>query len=425
MPLITKLLSSLTLALLTAGMAWGQATLSGTVSDSEGNPIEGVQVTVRPLLDDTLRFTVETHADGRYALENFNPSRGYRFRLFKEGYLGLWRDVEVGLSGTDRGGQFRQDFVLHRPEEGAKRESRLVMLSRYSPAAGMYQKAQRSLDRGDLKKALKRFESARDLDPELAPVHEGLALVYHQLGRHDDALAAAERALEIAPGDPDFLRIRYDALAALGEGERAREALLQLAQVAANPSNATLFYNEGVDAARKGDGELAESMFQNALRLDPELRKAKEALTKVYHQANKLESATAMATELLADDPNNLDLLRIRQESLARLGREEDAREALRTLVKADPSPRTATLLYNQGVAAFNSKDDLQAEELFQLALEVNPNNREARLGLAEVFLRLARYDECITILEPILAEEPEHAHAMRVRDRAVARRDG
>jgi tetratricopeptide (TPR) repeat protein len=419
-----QLLPLLAVILLTAGPVWAQATLGGTVSDSEGNPVHGVKVTVRPLLDDTLRFSVETGEDGRYTLENFNPSRGYRFQLFKEGYLGLWRDVEVGIDGTSRGSKFRQDFVLHRPEEGVPRESRLVMLSRHSPAAGAYQKAQRALDRGDLEKALKRFENARQLDPELAPVHEGLAVVYHRMGRHTEALATAERALEISPGDPDFLRIRYDALAALGEGERARATLLELAQIAASPSHSTLFYNEGVEAARGGDTVLAESMFQNALRLDPELRKAREALAKVYIQSSKLESAAAMAGELLADTPGDVDLLRIRQEAFARLGREEDARQALRELVAADPGPRTATLLYNQGVAAFNGKDDAKAEELFRLALEVDSDNESARLGLAEVYLRQRRFDECLATLEPILRDDPEHTHALRVQERAIARRD-
>ena len=418
--------ATLTLAitsLLCATPLLAQSTLTGQIADPEGRPIPGAKVTVRPLLDDTLRFSVNSDENGRYVLENFNPSRGYRFSVGKEGFRATWRDVEVGLDGTSRGSNFRQDFVLYPAGlDSGDRDSKLVLLSRYSPAAGIYQKGQRSLERGDLEKALKRFEAARELDEDLAPVHESLAIVYHKLGRHQEALAAADRALEIAPGDPDFLRVRYDALMGLGNREEARKAMQQLADAAASPAVSTLFFNQGVDAARTGDHDLAEIMFQGALRLDPEMRKAKESLAKVYIEARKYESAAAMAGELLEEGPPDLDLLRIRHQAFSALGDGARARQALQGLVQHDPGPRTATLLYNEGVAAFNSKKDSEAEELFQLALQSDPGNQEARLGLAEVLLRQRKFELCLETLEPILAKTPDHSHATRVRDRAVAR---
>lgn len=400
-----------------------QTSLSGTVTDPEGQPIPGAKVTVRPLLDDTLRFSVETNGDGIYRLENFNPSRGYRFSVGKEGFRAVWRDVETGISGTSVGGVFRQDFVLYPAGlDDGDREAKLVLLSRYSPAAGLYQKAQRSLERGDLEKARKRFEAARDLDQDLAPVHEGLAMVYHQLGLHEEAVDAAEKALELAPGDPDFLRVQYDALTGLGKREEARATLVRLAEATSNPATATLFLNEGVEAVRAGDLDLAEVMLQGALRLDPDLPQAKDALAKVYIESRKYESAAAMAGELLKDEPGNVDYLRIRHQAFTGIGDALQARQALQALIQHDPSPRTATLLYNQGVEAFNNKSDERAEEFFKLALELNPKSRESRLGLAEVYLRQRRHELCLDTLEPILAKSPEDAHAGRIRDRAQAR---
>jgi tetratricopeptide (TPR) repeat protein len=405
-----------------------QSTLRGTVVDPQGQPIPGAKVTVRPLLDDTLRFSVETKENGHYTLENFNPSKGYRFTVAKEGCRSVWRDVETGISGTSVGGVLRQNFVLYPVGlYSDRRDSKLVLLSRYSPAAGLYQKAQRSLERGELEKALKRFEAAQELDQDLAPIYEGLAIVYHQLGHHENAVTAADKALELAPGDPDFLRVRYDALTGLGRREEARKTLLHLAETTANPATAnpataTLFLNEGVEAVRGGDRPLAEAMLQGALRLDPGLKQAQDALAKVYIEDQKYESAAAMVRTLLQDDPSNTDYLRISHQAFTGLGDADQARLALQALIHHDPGPRTATLLYNQGVEAFNGGRDEAAEGLFQTALQLNPKSRESRLGLAEVYLRQRRFDLCLEALEPILVETPGDVHAGRIRDRAVAR---
>lgn len=409
--------------LLVCSALLAQTTLSGHVADPEGRPIPGAKVTVRPLLDDTLRFSVQTKEDGRYALENFNPSRAYRFSVGKEGFRAVWRDVETGISGTAAGSVFRQDFVLYPAGlDGGDRDAKLVLLSRYSPAAGLYQKAQRALERGDLEKARKRFESARELDADLAPIYEGLAIVYHRLGHHEDAVTAADKALELAPGDPDFLRVRYDALTGLGQRQQARQTLMHLAQASADPATATLFLNEGVEAARDGDGTLAEAMFQGALRLDPELKQAKDALAKVYIEDHKYESAAALAGDLLKDDPANTDYLRIRHQAFTGLGDALRAQQALQALIRHDPSPRTATLLYNQGVEAFNNGNNTAAEELFGIALELHPKSRESRLGLAEVYLRQRRFELCLETLEPVLAQTPGDSQAGRIRQWALAR---
>ncbi len=400
-----------------------QGHLAGTVTDTEGKPLSGVQVKVSPLLDAVQSFQVETDEQGRFRLENFNPGRAYRFLVFKEGYRTVIRNVESGLSGTSGLGGLEEDFTLIPigVNPGGK-ESNLLIMKRRSAGTEAYRKGNRWLDRGNLEKAKRHYESARRLDPELAPVYEGLSLVYHKLGEYEAALEASGKALELSPWEPDYLRIRYDALNALDREDEGREVLMQLAQAAADAGTANLFYNEGVTAVRRRDIDLAISMFEAALRLNPEMSLATEALAKVYAEGQKYELVLALALEVLAKDPDNLELLRLRQEAASRLGRDAEAAAALEELVRRDPSRRTATLIYNQGVAAFNAGDVATAEGRFRTALRMDDAHLQARIGLAEVLLKTKRHAECLDLIGSILVDHPGNGDAERIAERARSR---
>ena len=400
-----------------------QSTLTGSVEGSDGEPLVGAVVTVRPLLDTALRTQVETDEQGRFRMENFNPSRGYRFHVAKEGYRAVVRDVEAGHAGTSGDGILRQEFVLFpHGVNPTDEQSRRVILRRGSAAVGPYKKGIRAFERGEWVKARNRLESARRLDPELAQVHEALALVYHRLGEYEAGLEAADRALELSPWDPDFLRIRYEALESLGREQEARRALDRLAQAATDRSTAVFFYRDAVAAFKTGDAASAEVLFQTALRLAPEMIEAKSSLAKAYAHSGKYESALAISAEVLEARPGDVEMLRIRQQAWSALGRTEEARAALDELVRHDPGPRTATLLYNQGVKAFNAGDDAGAETIFNKALELHPHSLEARLGLAEVYLRQERYEDCLAETEKIESRNPGNQHARRIAERARVR---
>ena len=424
---MSRLIRVVVLAALVAAPSWraltAQAILSGSVEGPDGEPLVGAVVTVRPLLDATLRIQVETDEQGRFRMENFNPSRGYRFHVAKAGYRALLRDVEAGLHGTSADGVLRQEFVLFpvgvNPTD---EESRLLIMSRQSAASGPYQRGIRAFERGDWEKARQRLESARRIDPELEPVHQALALVYHRLGEYQAGLEAAEQALEMSPWDPDLLRIRYEALVSLGRPEDAGEALDKLAEAATDRSTAIFFHNDGVAALKSGDHASAETMLRTALRLAPEMIEAKDSLAKAYALSGKYESALALSAEVLEVRPGDLELLRLRQEAWSALGRTQEALAALEDLVRQDPGPRTATLLYNQGVKEFNAGDDAGAERSFTRALGIDSDSLQARIGLAEVYLRQKRWEECLKETERIAELSPGNADAQRIAERARAR---
>lgn len=79
-------------------------------------------------------------------------------------------------------------------------------------------------------------------------------------------------------------------------------------------------------------------------------------------------------------------------------------------------------MIYNEGVAAFNSGDDENAEQAFLQALESDRYHLQARIGLAEVYLRQRSFELCLQQVSEILALAPDNPSALRIGERARAR---
>jgi tetratricopeptide (TPR) repeat protein len=66
----------------------------------------------------------------------------------------------------------------------------------------LYDEADKFKDSGDLEAAVAKFNEAVAADPNYALAHSALAVVLQRLGRHDEAVAHAERVCELEPSDP-------------------------------------------------------------------------------------------------------------------------------------------------------------------------------------------------------------------------------
>ena len=140
----------------------------------------------------------------------------------------------------------------------------------------------------DFATAKTHLEEALAKDDQLAPAHGVLALVLNNLGDHQGAVAAADRALELREGEPNALQARYDAYRALGDEAKATEAGEALAASGQNAETAKVVYNEGVEFSRTGDREAAIKAFEEAGRLDPNLHEASDALSGLYFRRRPL-----------------------------------------------------------------------------------------------------------------------------------------
>lgn len=63
------------------------------------------------------------------------------------------------------------------------------------------------LEQGDLDAALGELAAVLAVAPEHLAALRGIAEIHHRQGRSDEALAACRRALDLAHGDPDLVRL--------------------------------------------------------------------------------------------------------------------------------------------------------------------------------------------------------------------------
>ncbi|MEZ0237154.1 MAG: type IV pilus biogenesis/stability protein PilW [Methylophilaceae bacterium] len=135
---------------------------------------------------------------------------------------------------------------------------------------------------GQMAIALDEFTKATELDSSYAPAYTGLGLVHAALKQDAKAESNFKRALQLEPENSEahnnygtFLCVR----------NRVDEAISEFMTAVKNPLYATpesAYLNAGICALKKKDIRNAETYFQNALRVEPNMRAASYQLAQLY-----------------------------------------------------------------------------------------------------------------------------------------------
>lgn len=172
---------------------------------------------------------------------------------------------------SSRGIRFRYEALkgLGRNDEADEMLKKLKKLDNGGDTAKMiFNEGVAASKVGDYKNAKERFAEALELDPTITQAVGALAIIYFNEGDYANAATMAERQLVTEPNSVKAMRIRFDAYRALGEKEKAQEAMEALA--GKDPSALIAeFYNRGVKAFEGGDTDGAIDSFQQVLDFDP------------------------------------------------------------------------------------------------------------------------------------------------------------
>lgn len=394
-----------TFALAAGAHAVGEGRILGTVVDPEGQPIAGLKVTLSQP-GTSYKQEKTTDAKGKFSLLVLDATKEYLLRMEREGYDPFEETIKPKPGDT-----LRLDYTLtmSAPKQAGPSAEEIQQLEGKNQAIAAFNEGVTTLKGGDLSTAAAKFEAAIQLDPALAPAHGALAEIYAEQGKNAEALAAADRYLELEPGNVRGLRVRFDAAKAMGDKEKTAQALQALAAADKSRDTAIRIYNLGAEASRAGDRDGAVNYLKQAIEVDPTLDQAYTALGQVLVVKKDFKQAAEVMDKLLARSPQNLEALTIRYEALNASGDKAGAKAALEAMksVQASQNPEE---LFKQGVAQYNAGNPEGAIQTLGLAVAADPKHAKAHfmLGLAYAGSNGAKAKEHLETFLKLAPDDPD-----------------
>lgn len=296
---------------------------------------------------------------GKRALED--AERAYRQALkLQPNYAMAKQNLAVVLN--DLGRPKEAETILMQALTAGSRDR--ALLAGYQHNLAISARMQRRY--GD---ALRWFEGAQAMSPELPNADYNRASMLQTLGRDDEAIAAYRRALARNPLDINVHRDLNLLLYRRGNDEEFLRSLDDAASI--YPEKSAPLLAKGQLLFVTGDHEKALDAFAAAREIEPENAALRHASASVLARMGRFGEAIAEHEEVLASEPQNAFVWRNYAETLLRARNIEKALIASEKAVALDPD--------NQGTIA-----------LWGLALRASGDPREAGLNdyenLVQVF---------------------------------------
>lgn len=282
---LVAVVSLVAAALFAAHEGW----VVGKVVDETGEPVVGMKIRVQSLDRTATLFETETDATGSYRILLDEAATTYLYRLDKKGFAPFETSFDVAV-----GKESEMNFTVL-TAQAAKRG-----------APAMFNEGATAARSGDMEQAKAKFRGALELDPDLAPAHAALGRILLTEQDYDEALVAAERAVELEPDKAMYLGLRYEILKNLNDEEKIAEARAALEQADPKLAAASRF-KLGMGLFDEGKTEAAVAAFEETIAAEPEHPRGHYMLALCLANLGQNAKAAAHLTrflELAPEDPD-------------------------------------------------------------------------------------------------------------------------
>ncbi|MGO9566846.1 MAG: adenylate/guanylate cyclase domain-containing protein [Desulfomonilaceae bacterium] len=145
-------------------------------------------------------------------------------------------------------------------------------------------------------------KKALSLDESYDPAHSVLGVIYHSLGKYDEAIAEGERAVELNPNGADALAFLGNILNRAGRPEEAIPALHRAMRL--NPMPPAWYYSMlGASYMLTEQYDKAITEFEKGLQLQPDSALHLQWLAATYSMAGREKEACKTVSELIRLNP--------------------------------------------------------------------------------------------------------------------------
>lgn len=264
----------------------------GKVVDAEGKGIPEATV-VFDSPDGGPRFELRTNKKGEYIQVGLSPG-AYRITVSKDGYESRSIQARIGIgmaTDIEKVELLPAQAAIQQPgsEEEVVRE--------------MFAKGVEHTKAGRLDEAAAVFEEINEAHPGILEVHRNLGFIYAQQKDWAKAEASFLAALELRPGEPDFVAALVKIYEQSGQEEKAKELVSRTASD--NPADGTAQFNQGIFLLKEGKTDEAMGAFEAALAADPPAMEAHYYLGTLLVGQDKTPEAIQHLEAYVASNPAN------------------------------------------------------------------------------------------------------------------------
>lgn len=266
-------------------------------------------------------------------------------------------------------------------------------------------------DAAAARRALSRVVDAAD---EATPQQRAEALALRS-GLHkveEKQLADLNRAVELEPEKPDYLRLRAQYLYSK---EKLDEALADIDRaLQSEPDHAATNELRGMILLGQEKYDEALSSFDRASELVPEAPLPYQHRGELYRQKGDLNKALEQLTKALELGPESVATLLVRAGIYYELKKTDEALEDIEQAIRVQPQLVQPHLMKAEIYAATDRLDQAiaQLERLVQLA----PGNVPLLNRLGNFYLMARRPRKSIEVLNQVIEHDPENYGALRFR---------
>jgi tetratricopeptide (TPR) repeat protein len=266
-----------------------------------------------------------------------------------------------------------------------------------------FQQAAEAMRAGNLDQSGDGFASIVKDAPQFAEAYLNLGLVREEQGRHGDAIASFQKALELKPrlrganlflGVAEFRSNRLDAsIVALHR------------ETGAYPKDAIAWMWLGVVELEKGNGEDAAEALDNAAKLSP------ENVDILYHRGRAhLFVSNESYSRMFKADPKSWRVRELLAEANAGAERHMDAIAEYEAAIKLAPNePRLHEELGTEYRLAGKMQE---AEQAYLKELEIDPENITAQYKLGVIAIEMGNPARGKSLIEGALRVKSDLRHS-------------
>ena len=268
MKILMRLSAAIAILLMSLPASAGtQGRVTGRVTDSAGNPVEGVTVTVTTPSLKSFKLSSKTGADGKWATIVNDATILYTIHFEKAGFAPA-DQLNRKFSTIDITTVDQKLLKTSEAPRGAGAAAAPAAPSANEQGTIAYNAGVDLMNGGDRAGAKAKFLESVTKNPDLPQGWRALASFAHEDKDWPHVIEYGQKATDLDPSMTRIYGLMADAAAKTGDKKAADEYRKKYEE--ANPDTPEILYNKGVDAYNKKNWKDAEDFLTKAATAKPD-----------------------------------------------------------------------------------------------------------------------------------------------------------